>query len=316
MLTFKVVLDKLIAAKAFPADLDTEGRKAVVNEVCERIIDSGRFIGTQDTIDVIVDNTGILTLPRQFSTVLGVITDGYTIPLASKWWVYAQGVTQELQKYARNMEPQGTGFVTFVDPTEPVRLTITATDDTGTVRIGGKDEDGNAIFSSDGSRGIDVTLNDVAPTAQYFSTIDEIVLPVTTDYCVLTAVYDDTTEQVIGRYEPGETAPDYARYLIPSAQQKADDETMSVTALVQRQFVPLVSDYDIVYPSHVGAIKQGCLAINYENQGEEERYQMHFNEAIRLLNLKLLRSRPEGEIGAVRIRTIGNPIGAGLRSTY
>lgn len=319
MLTFKALLDKLDAAKAFPSDLDTAGRKEMVNEVGQRILESGKFIGTQDTIDIAVDNTGVFSLPRQFSTVLGYKADGSVYPMASKWWAYAPGATDQLQKYARNMQPLGTGFATFVDPTAAVTLSFTSSQsDSGTIHVDGLDEDGNEVFSSDGTRGIDITITSgsSSPTVQTFTKITALVLPVTAGVITLTGVYTDATTVTLGHYEPGETNPNYTRYLIPFAQQKADDETVSVTALCQRQFVPLVSDYDIVYPSHVPAFKEGCFAINYSNQGENERYATHMNEAIRLLNNQLRLSRPSSERGAARVYTVGNPIGAGIRSTY
>jgi len=318
MLTFKAALDKLEALKAFPADLDTAGRKARLNEVCERLIDDIRFVGSQNTININVGTTGVLTLPRHFSTMLGVLEDGVAVSMASKWWTYAQGVTQDLQQYSRKPQPLGTGFVTFADPTEPVKLQITSNilaDSALSARVEGPNEDGNANFSDDGSRGIDVPL-DGTTTTKYFAKLDGLVLPVTRGFVTITAVYDDTSTEVIGLYEPGETNPDYTRYLIGSAQLNEEDDPMAVTALCQRQYVEMVSDYDIVYPSHIGALKHGCLAVHFEGEGEEERFAFHFKEAISRLNAKLRRSRPESEVGAIRIRTTGNPIGAGLRSTY
>jgi hypothetical protein len=313
MITFKDAITDLGNSNAFPADLDTGERKAMLNEVCERLLYSGRFLGTEATINIHVDTTGILTLPRRFKTIKGVTQDDVAISLTSKWWKYAPGADATQQKYDYSAQVLGAGFPVFTDPTEPVRLQISG-DATGAVRIQGEDENGNTIFDNTGGLGFDINFEDTSPSTQYVSRITAVEMPVTDAPKVLSAVYDDTTVQVIGLYEPGETVPDYTRYYFGRAL--LTEGGSSITALCQRQFVRCVADTDLVYPSHFGALKHGLFAVNYLNQGEEERYTYNFNEAIRLLNSELGQSRPESEKGVIRIRTVGVCMGQDLRSRY
>lgn len=317
MYTFSELLTDLAVAKAFSPDLDTVGQKAVVNEAIERLILSGRWLGTQQKIAVHVDSTGVLTLPRHYLTLLGVRVNGESRDLTSKWWTFLQYSTATNQFGFDNVQDEGIGFAIFADPTEAVQLKIsTTTSETDTVRVQGEDEDGDTIYtSSDGSSGFNLTLNDANWSTQSVTTISAVEMPVTNSPKTLTALYDDdVTTQVLGVYEPGETNPFYRRYLVSEATLLSDPA--SVEAICQLQFTKLVSDSDVVRPSHLGAIKNACLHVHYENEGEEERSAFHFETALKLLNAQLRRSIPESEIGAVRIRCVGNPIGSNLRSTY
>lgn len=317
-LTFLDALSRLSIAGAFPFDLDTDGRKAVINEVCQRLIDSGRWKGTQQVISVTVDNAGLLTLPRQFASCQAVKVDSVARDLASKWFSFLPGMGALLvdtDLFTSAVQDQGSGFCVFADPTEPVRLQISCADDSaGTVRVQGTDADGLTIYATaDGSNGSDLTVNDASPSTQYFASITGIVLPVTSAAKVLTAIYDDTTEVEIGIYEPGETVADYKRYLVPDATVKTDDETTTVQALVQRQFVEAVADTDILFTGNLGALKAGCLAIRAENVGEEGRYNEMMMRSLDMLNKELRRTRPDQELGTVRINCSGG-MGMGLRA--
>ncbi len=298
MLTFKQALDQLTAIGAFPPDADNVKKKAILNDCLERYITSDRFLGSDATINIHVDSSGILTLPRRFKSIKGIIQDGVAINLASKWWNYAPGLATDSQKLMGTAQMLGSGFATFSDLTSAARLKISG-DPTGTVRIQGLDANGNQIYDNAGGLGFDIPFSNT-PSTQYVSLITAIEMPLTDAPKILTAVYDDTTTQTLGIYEPGETIPDYTRYFLPSATITGTTGS-SVTALCQRQFVPCVADTDLVYPSNFAALKHGVIAIVYEDAGEDERAEFRFNKGLKLLNEEIKRARPPSEMAAVRV---------------
>jgi hypothetical protein len=314
-LTFADALEQLGEADAFPVEADTAKRKSILNETLERLITGGKFLGTRQTLAITVDDTGILTLPRGFSTILGDTVDGLAEPLTNEWFTFLAGVSTDNQTGESNVRDLGIGYPTISDPVSACTIKIACADsDPGVARVQGTDENGQTIFDTGGAPGIEIEINDADWTTQQFSAITAVELPVTDGVKTLTVQYvSDSTTAVLGRYEPGETLPEYRRYYVPDADNAADGETTAVRALCQREFVRLVSDGDIVFISHLGALKHGCIGINYLTAGEEERYNFHFGEAVRLLNSQLRLSRAPSEIGVIRVNCVTG-MGTGLIS--
>lgn len=309
-------LTQLDEAGAFVSTLDTAGRKSLLNECLERLVCSGKFLGTEATVAITVDDTGILTLPREFSTIKGATVDDYSESIGSKWFSYLQGSNAYNRTYVSNIRDLGSGFCTISDPTGASKLKIACSGATGTVRVQGTDENDDTIFtSSDGSPGIDLDINSASWSTQEFNSITAIEMPITDAIKTLTAqLVSDSTTSTLGVYQPGETVPDFRRYYVIDADYKADDETTAVVALCQRQFVRLVSDHDLVWPSLLGALKHGCLSIHFENESDLARSGVHFDTAIKLLNNQLRASRASSEIGQIRINVTDGGLGTGLRA--
>lgn len=305
----------LIAAKAFPPDLDTDGQSALMDEALERGLNSGRFLGSRVTLNISVNSSGVLTLPRQFLSIQGVQVDGTARDLAGQWYTYLDG-TSDASQFSNNVVDQGEGYCTYTDPSEACRLRIDCADaDPDDARVQGYDQVSTQIFKdSDGTLGFDLEFG--VTSTQYVSRLTKIIMPVTIGYKTLTAVYDDSTEAVIGIYEPGETDPSYRRYYVPEAtMQDADSlEDSSVIALCKRRHVKAVSDNDPLFTNNFGALKNLVLSVHWENEGDETRSQMHFTNAIKLLNDEVRSSKADSEIGMIRINTIGGFGGEGIYS--
>lgn len=306
MLTLASALSSLTTAGAFVAGASDGTKTALLNEAIERLLESGRFVGTQQTLSISVNATGVLTLPRHFSAILGATVEGYATDLASKWWTYLSGANACNQLYVSNVQDQGHGFCTFTDPPSSVRLKLAAVGVTDTALVQGLDENGDVIYANDGSQGWTLTINDASWSTKHFTRIDSIQMPAGAVVKTLTCIDVGNTVRTLGIYEPSETVPSYRRYYIPAAVDADDDlETTAVVALCNRRFVPLVDDSDLVYPSHIGGLKNSCLAVHFENEADEARSAYHFEQAIKLLNSQLKRATPESEQGRIRVNYVG-----------
>lgn len=316
MLNFSAFIAKLVAAKAFPVGLDSAGQKAMFNEALEMVINSGRWNGNQGILNINLNSSGELTLPRDWQTIDGVRVGGVGRDLASPWFSF---VTNAIDPglWTNNVLDQGDGYPTFAQPSGevtdvitggvtigpvPAKLRVTSVGGSGTVEVHGTDADGAEVWTG-AQRGSLLTFGN-PKAVPYFQTITAVIKPVTTQICYLYACYDDDTEEVIAIYEPGETVPSYRRYFVPEAANLDPDSlgTTTVVALANRRHVDMVADNDIVPIANFGAMKKAVAAVHWDNEGDETRSTIHLNGALKLLNDELKRLRPPTEEGAMRVR--------------
>ncbi len=307
-MTFVEALIQLDAAGAFPIAADTATRKSILNQAIERMLDNGRFVGTQQTLNIAINSSGVFTLPRHYSAVLGVTVNGRATDLASKWYAFLPGTDVQFTSAAID---NGSGYATFTDPTEACQVKVGAPNETGTVHIQGLDENGNQVYDDTGALGFDVTLNDTSWSAQYVTTITSVQMPVTNTLKTLTVKnQSDATQSVLGLYEPGETLGDYRRYSLPEATalnpDSLDEDSLAVVALCKRKFVTLVSNSDVVYPSSVSGLKCACMAVHFENEAAGDYSEFYANRAIKIFNNQLRSSLADSEIGRVRVYSTGS----------
>lgn len=300
--TFAQVLTKLDDAKAFPADLDTAGKKAIFNEGLEAVILSGRWNGTEQPLLFTVPASGLLTLPPQYATVKAAKVNGYVRDMASPWYSYLQG-TSDLSQFGTPILDRGDNFCTFAQLSEPARLRVTCVGETTSdFEVHGLDADGRDIYTnSDAQRGQLLTFNAVVSGSTYFTTITEISKPVTGKIAYLYAVYADASEELIGIYAPGETVPRYRAYLVQEAQSEDGDSTMSVSALCQLRHIDLVADNDICPIGNFRALKNAVRHIHWEREEDPKRSETALDTAIKFLNDELKMMRPPSEVGGVRV---------------
>lgn len=283
--------------KAFPVDSDITEQKGLINEALEKVIWSGRWNGTQDTLHITLSNNA-LTLPRNWETVLGIRVGGYVRDLAGPWFGYIQGCSDPAN-WSMNIQDQGDNFCTFAQPSAPAQLRVTSTGSTASCEIHGFDEDNKEIWTTT-QRGITCNIGDLATGAE-FSRISEVILPITTQKKKLWAIYggDDPGKELMGEYEPGETVAQYRQYLVPEAVD--NDNLPGIVARCQRRHIDLVADNDICPISNIGAIKRAIASIHWDNEGDEKRSEKHFDNCIQMLNDELRRMHPPTEVAAMRV---------------
>lgn len=295
LLTFTAAINKLAAARAFAAESDVTEQKGLLNEALEKIILSGRWNGTQDNLNLVLHDNK-MTLPRNYVTALGVKVNGYVRDLGSVWFSFMQG-TSDPVNWSFNILDQGDGFCVFKQPREPAKLRIASTGFTGTAEVHGFDVNNAEVWN--GAQRGDVMSFNASKTPPYFTTVTALIKPVTLNLAQLYACYDDSTEEVIGIYEPGETVPSYRQYIVPEATGAAT--VPGVIARCQRRHIDLVADNDICPIDNFGALKRAIASIHWDNEGDEKRSEKHFDNAIQMLNDELKRLHPTSEVGAMRV---------------
>jgi hypothetical protein len=312
-------IQALTQARAFPSDLDDDGKLAMLNEAIELVTLDERFLGSEAVININVGLTGILTLPRQFFTIKAAQVDGKVRDLASPWYEFAPGTcnVSQFSLLVQDLEDKWSIFADPVITPAVLKAVISESPAEGSLEIHGRDINGNQVWTGT-QQGVLLDLND-----GYVDTgivlIDEVIKPVT-DQPVYLYAENGSSDQLIGQYEPGETQPSYRRYFVPEATQQAvaielpPTPPMVVTCLVQRRHIDLVSDNDVLSLTNFIGLKNALKSIHFLNEGDEQRSQTHLDMALEQFNKELRRSRPPSELGAVHINAIGGAGATNIRS--
>lgn len=120
-------------------------------------------------------------------------------------------------------------------------------------------------------------------TTQKFNRLDSWIKTTPSNGIIdLVAVDVSTAEETtIAIVEPGELVSAYRRYRMPAASA---NNVTEVEVVAKRAYVPMRSDYDIVFPSHLGAIKLMMMALRYEDTNDLERAAVFEQKALSLLD--------------------------------
>jgi hypothetical protein len=251
----------------------------------------------------------------------GLPGGGKIIPTQGQWYQYmpnSVGPRRDGDKHWGPAQDLGTGFTTYRDITTAGTLTIT-TDisedgtglflyddgaDVGTMLyddgvddgqiegliannptlmvIRALDENGDKIFTLAGDtyiEGILIDLSDAPETtSQTVSEIYGIFKPITRGYVRISV---GGTE--IARLDPGERVANYRRYLV--GYNGADQ--FAFQAICYRRHVWAYSANDPIYPDNLEAIKNGLIALNYEERADLDRSQQYWGIAYRTLTMSL-----------------------------
>lgn len=200
----------------------------------------------------------------------------------------------------RGIQDLGDGFTCFQDILEPSYLrVITETAETNPTNVlfRGVDQNGNEIFSGSGSgTSIGVSLNvgasTTTQTTQIFGASPSIVQkPVTFGPLNLYAVSVATgVATLISIFAPADTSPGFRRYALGGLYQQRGSQQIPYTtvhAIAKRRFVPVVALSDEVIPGMVTAIEKGLFGRRYDLQGDIEKANSYWENAIHLLNSEL-----------------------------
>ncbi len=318
-LTVSLALHKLTQSKAFPQDLDDDGKIAMLNEALEALMIHERYVGSEARLSFKVDLTGILTLPRDFVTLKAAAVDGKTRDLASPWYEFTPGsdATTQFSLLIADLEDR---WPTFADPViTPAFLKAVIADSPaeGFLEVHGRDADGREVWNGE-QRGAILNFNDTY-TDTGIVYIDEIIKPIT-DRVVYLYAENGSANQLIGQYEPGETVPSYRRYFVPEATQQSNAvevppvSPMIVTALCQRRHVDMVNENDVLPLTNFNGLKHAILHIHWANEGDEQRSQYHMDTALAFFSSELKRQHPPTELGATHIRAIADSGATNLHS--
>lgn len=267
-----------------PGNPSDEKFLRLLNQVCERFVDSGSWSNSDFAVELTPQN-GVITLPRRASALKGFrVQDGPNRTVFPKSYEYLEvGEAVDETNYLSAGFDAG-DFCVHTDIPEPANLVLAISnpDDAGLqVTLRGFDADGNRIFT-DGVDGETVILaSPTVTTVAEFAELESITLDPTVGNVTLS---DGTTE--LGFYEPGETDPVYRRYKVGAV-----GDGHHIFALCSRRHVELVAETDLVFPANLGALKHGLLGLMREDNGDLQGAAVHFGQAYALLNAEIKRLR-------------------------
>jgi hypothetical protein len=112
--------------------------------------------------------------------------------MANPWYNFLP-LTSDVSQWSTNIQDRGDGFVVFKQPKQAAKLRFACSDDnTSTVEVHGTDANGAEIYTGSPAtqRGTVLVFNAVK-AAPYFTTVTELVKPITNAQGFLYACYDD-----------------------------------------------------------------------------------------------------------------------------
>lgn len=282
---------------------------AYLNQVRERVINSGKWKGTTFKVNFNMGDRDYISLPRDAESLLGLHVNHGVQGIQSRWYEYLVSGPGSIPSPLPDIGSAidlGDNFATVIDPAQAgvLRWKLTNIGDEGlALRVfGHSDEFGNDVFSSNGELGEEVTLApNFADTQNQFYRVTSIVKPVTKGPIHLYVV-NGQTETLLAEYAPTETRPQYRRYRLANT-------THVVTGLCKLKYLPLVQEDEPVIPSSIGALKMGILALVYEDANDPASADAYWGRCYGLLNQQLKETR-----GMARHVFNGSFAAAGLRA--
>lgn len=267
-----------------------------INFVIANFMESDLWKGIREQMFIAVYDNHITT-PEGIETVDKVImiepqyannVSSENVNIQPEWYEYSEnGLGLFPTNYTGDTQAirQGGGFCVFRDPPSggsTFTITKEATSESGQMIVKALDNQGNPIWNA-GQEGILINLATQLPftSADVVTGIYEVSKPQTNGRIFLKYTSPSTTSA--GIYGPNETTPDYQRYKIVGRFP----ETRSCLALVERGFVMLKNDYDLVIPSSLNALRYGVQAYIYDQQNDLERAKVYWGKAYESLDREL-----------------------------
>lgn len=284
-----------------PDDANDAAFLKALNRVCEAFILSGKWKGTKGVVTFASSSDGYIVLPRQYEAALGWQHDDRPRPIYNSFNEYLVGgignYDATISDFNMMLDTASeVPTLTAISTAGTIRLTrANASDNTKTVRIYGKDANGDTVFDSSGDEGLTVTLGSATnDTTQVFSEITQVVKQSTIGRVTIGVVVSGN-HTALSVYDPTETVPLYRRYKIGVTDK-------AVRVLCKRRFVPLVDETDFVFPGNLLALRCGLIADKWNNQNDSDRAMSFWAQAYRYLDNELKEAR-----GGIRLKANIDP---------
>ncbi len=290
-----------------------------VNAATSWLLSHGKWRGAvAPAVFTVYDNTQV-TLPRGMLALLGGSIQGtgdrfrqsYNVSIRNEWYQWIEGgpgIVCNPPYDTVGVESQGDGFVLFRDlpSTGTIKVYNSTSESAGAINIRGY-SGGAKVYTGTGAarvEGENVAMPTTASTSTTTATTWDagnslygIVKPSTNGVLNFYHVSADTTETLIGTYEPGEKIPCYRRYYIP---QRLNNDGQLV-AICNRRHVDVVVDNDAVIPGNLNALEMALMAVNFRRKAEDDRAKDYMQMAMDELNSELLKFEAEQSYGAQQI---------------
>lgn len=274
-----------------------------LNLVQERFYTMGKWKGSYVEV-TLTEYDGVTTLPYRCQSLLFYRQNSWPTEIKNQWFEWQNwGVGYREADGCNLIEAfdKGPGYCSFRDFSEPRQLrikTLEAADATISVTFQGTDSDDKRIYTTDAYATHPINGEVVAcvagegDTTFTFKTFTGFVKPVTRGYVEVWTINpdDNSDETLIGQYEPGEEVPDYRRYKVGNATQS--NPTNVIYGLCKLRYTPLASEVDMVIPSNIGALKNGIMALQFEDSADgAQNTEYYWGKAFQILNAELSQER-------------------------
>lgn len=289
---------------ASPENLDRR-----LNGVCERFLTNGKFLGSVQRI-VISAPYGQVTLPREFSAIIGIQVNGMGYNLGNQWYETLPGDYNAGQFNAGGLHDLGDGHAilytpritaTTYDPNVP--LNDIPTGGTITVAYAGGDPSTLTIYGYDADGlPVQLTFSTASTVSNVFARISRIHKEVGNSSVRVTFTTSDAVATLIALMAPTEEETDYRRYMIGGF---GEYPSSSIVARVKRRHIPFASDQDVLPIGNIGALENGMQALQYEAENDMILANQYWQTGIDILNGELRQSKSPAETPPFRVRWIG-----------
>lgn len=243
------------------------------------------------SLDVVVNEEGFVTLPRQVETVLAVTVDKHPTQAHDFWFrFHLNGPGDRAIKVPYHWM-DGLRVPVIRDPSETgATLKIELEDSADlegdiSVRVFGYDANGEWIRSLEGSSYVDGALVpiDGSSTTQVFTRITRVLKSTTLGYVRLYKT-EDATDTLIGNYAPDERNPQYRRIEIPSLAGRDD---VPIVRVAFRRRAGLLSQADDLIPlASKIAITLAVQALRKFDNDLPEEAATYITAAVRFMSQK------------------------------
>lgn len=284
-----------------------------INLAIERLLTFSRAKGSVMKV-FITAYDGQITLPRSLDNVLGwrLLDDqglaiGGERNIYNRWFQFGGRCNSDSCVFMPGLYDQGDGFVTFrpLPTTGKLKVYTSTTESTNEpFHIRGL-VSGQKLFTGTGASRIEGESLVIPPgsgssvlsatTFDSDNSLYEIVKPATNGVLTMYLVNPTTAvETLVGRYDPGETIPNYRRYLFPQADP---DDTDVLELLCDEQFCFVKADRDQLAIGSIGALKNALKALQYEDVNDTERKAQYLGDALSIIDAQRAKSDGDSAIG-------------------
>lgn len=291
-----------------------------INAATSWLLSHGKWRGTiAPAVFQVTDNSQV-TLPRGMLAILGAVMQGtgdrfrqqWAYPVMNEWYQWlpgGPGLVTDAPRDTSGFESQGDGFVLFRDlpSTGQIVVSNATTETAGTINIRGFDSTGAKVYTGTGGARVEgenvaqpTTANTSVTTATTWNagnSLYGVVKPTTNGIINFYHLAANSTQTLIGSYDPGEQIPCYRRYYVP--QRCA--ENGQVVAICKRRHVDVAVDNDEVIPGNLSALEMALMAVDFRRKAEDGRAGTYIQMAIDELNSEVLEFNAAQSYGTQQI---------------
>lgn len=290
------------------------------NEAQERLMLKDKWVGTTIRYRLCLSSSCV-TLPRQIETIEAWALCDQPMQIRNRWYEFVQnGPGQRRQNLGspNQLIDRGTSclFHDMDNTTSLVNVVANVPEAAGAkILLRGYDENAQWIRTEYPGPGtwIDgeyVAINTTGTrSTKKFSSITEVVKPVTNGPVNLFEWVNGANFQQIAYYESDETLPIYRRYLIPGLEQAGNCqntstdccENKSVTVIAKLRHIPVSNDNDFLILQNIGALKLMVMAILKEERNLFQEALGYEAQAVKLLQDELSSFEGDGVTPVLRL---------------